>query len=203
MVFQFPTPKKIPRLVFLFLALGVLLVDQASKYPFRSSWLVGQSQPLTDWLWLTYVQNTGALAGIFSGNAFVLGLVSLVISLGIVWYAWRLESDSGWLPYLSLGFLLGGATGNMLDRILFGFVVDMFDFRWQGQNVWPVFNVADIAIDIAIALFVLMALPEFWRDLGGLRRTGDPAEELAEALPAPPSEPAAEDTACPVDNTLR
>lgn len=177
-----------PRLVFFSLALAVLALDQASKYPFRSSWPVGQSQPLTDWLWLTYVQNTGALAGIFSGNAFALGLVSLAISLGIVWYAWRLEPDSGWLPYLSLGFLLGGATGNMLDRILFGFVVDMFDFRWQGQNVWPVFNVADIAIDIAIALFVLMALPELWRDLWRFRRAEAPLESDA-AAPAEEAEP--------------
>ena len=191
------------RMVFLSLALGVLLVDQASKYPFRSSWLVGQSQPLTDWLWLTYVQNTGALAGIFSGNAFVLGLVSLAISLGIVWYAWRLESDSGWLPYLSLGFLLGGATGNMLDRILFGFVVDMFDFRWQGQNVWPVFNVADIAIDIAIALFVLMALPELWRDLRRFWRAADPADTPTEAPTETPSQAIAEGTATIADNTLR
>lgn len=157
------------RLTFLGLTLGVLLLDQATKYPFRTSWQVGQSHAVTDWFWLTYVQNTGALAGLFSGNAFVLGLVSLTVSLGILGYAWKLPADSGWLPYLSLGFLLGGALGNMLDRLLFGFVVDMFNLRWQGQNVWPVFNVADIAIDIAIALFILMALPDLWQDL---RRLG-------------------------------
>jgi len=159
-----PSPV-LQRIVFLSLALGVLGLDQASKYPFRSSWDVGQSQPITDWLAFTYIQNTGALAGIFSGNAFALGVVSLLISGGIVWYAWKLPASSGWLPYLSLGFLLGGATGNTLDRLLFGFVVDFFDLQWRGQNIWPVFNVADIAVDVAIALFILMALPELFQAL--------------------------------------
>ncbi|MGV3523805.1 MAG: signal peptidase II [Candidatus Sericytochromatia bacterium] len=148
------------RLVFLLLALVIFAVDQATKYPFRSSWLEGQTLSVFPFLSFTYVHNTGSLFGIFQGQAGILGVVSLLISLGIVAYAWRLPRNSGWLPYVTLGFLLGGATGNMLDRLVYGFVVDFFDIQWGGRNVWPVFNVADIAVDVAIGLFVLLAFIE-------------------------------------------
>lgn len=148
------------RLVFLLLALVIFAVDQATKYPFRSSWIEGQTLPIFPFLSFTYVHNTGSLFGIFQGQAGILGVVSLLISLGIVVYAWRLPRNSGWLPYITLGFLLGGATGNMLDRLVYGFVVDFFDIQWGGRNVWPVFNVADIAVDVAIGLFILLAFIE-------------------------------------------
>ncbi len=147
------------RWFFLALSLIIFALDQATKYPFRS-WTLYQSKPVLPFLSFTYVQNTGSLFGLFQGNAFVLGLVSLSVALGICWYVWHLPKNSGLLPYLTLGFLLGGALGNMLDRLVFGFVVDFFDLQWQGRNIWPVFNVADIAVDVAIGFFVLMAFLE-------------------------------------------
>lgn len=157
------------RLLFAVLAVLVFLVDQLTKAPFRSHWQVGQSSPLLslgDWGFaLTYVQNTGSLFGMFQGNAFLLGLVSLTIACGIVGYTWKLEEDQGKLPYITLGILLGGALGNMLDRLRHGFVVDMFDLQHLGRNAWPVFNVADIAVDIAIGLFVLMAIQDMRKDM--------------------------------------
>ncbi len=147
------------RWFFLVLSLIIFALDQATKYPFRS-WTLYQSKPVLPFLSFTYVQNTGSLFGLFQGNAFVLGLVSLSVALGICWYVWHLPKNSGLLPYLTLGFLLGGALGNMLDRLVFGFVVDFFDLQWQGRNIWPVFNVADIAVDVAIGFFVLMAFLE-------------------------------------------
>lgn len=148
------------RWLFLGLALFIFVLDQATKYPFRSWWSLGQSRPILPFLAFTYVQNTGSLFGLFQGNAFVLGLVSLSVAIGICWYVWRLPQHTGLLPYVTLGFLLGGALGNMLDRLVFGFVVDFFDIQWQGRNIWPVFNIADIAVDVAIGLFILMAILE-------------------------------------------
>jgi signal peptidase II len=148
------------RWFFLGLSFAIFALDQASKYPFRASWTLGQSKPFLPVLSFTYVQNTGSLFGLFQGNAFVLGLVSLSVAMGICWYAWNLPKDSGKLPYITLGFLLGGALGNMLDRLLFGFVVDFMDIQWMGRNIWPVFNVADIAVDVAIGLFIIMAIFE-------------------------------------------
>lgn len=147
------------RWFFLALSLIIFALDQATKYPFRS-WPLYQSKPILPFLSFTYVQNTGSLFGLFQGNAFVLGLVSLSVAIGIGWYVWHLPKNAGWLPYVTLGFLLGGALGNMLDRLAFGFVVDFFDLQWQGKNIWPVFNVADIAVDVAIGLFILMAFLE-------------------------------------------
>ena len=148
------------RLVFLLLGVLIFVLDQWTKHPFRSGWQLGQSKPVTSFLAFTYVQNTGSLAGMFSGHTLILGLISMLVSVGIIWYAWKLPKDSGWLPYITLGVLFGGATGNGWDRLVHRFVVDFFDIQWQGKNIWPVFNVADIAVDLAIALFILMAILE-------------------------------------------
>lgn len=161
------------RLLFLGLALMIFLIDQFTKNPFRS-WTVGQSMPVFPWLSFTYVQNTGSLFGIFPGKSMALGFVSATISALIIWYAWHLPRKSGWLSYITLGVLLGGATGNMLDRLVFNFVVDFFDLRWNGHNIWPIFNVADIAVDLAIALFVLMAILE---PKAQLQNHAEPASE--------------------------
>ena len=153
------SPLSAKRLLFLGLGLAVFALDQLSKYPFRTSWPLGQSQPVLPFLSFTYVRNPGALFGIFPNQTLLLGILSLLISLGIVWYVWRQPPASGWLLYVALGILLGGALGNMSDRLLLGFVVDFLDLRWQGRNIWPVFNGADIAVDLGVVLLLLTA----WR----------------------------------------
>lgn len=154
-----------------FLGLGAAIValDQWSKHFFRQPQLwpvpgpeqAPQSVVVYDWLWFTYVQNKGALAGIFSAFTPWLGLLSLGVSLGIIVYGLRLPKQTQPLTYWALGFLLGGAAGNMWDRLVYGYVVDFLDIRWQGQNVWPIFNIADIAIDVAIGLFIVQGLCTF------------------------------------------
>lgn len=179
-------PRQFKRRLFGYLAVVVFLLDQIVKYPFRSGWQVGESAPLFsigDWgMALTYVQNTGSLFGMFQGNAFILGLISLTIATGIIGYTWKLEDNQGKLPYITLGILMGGALGNMLDRLRYGFVVDMFDFQHFARNVWPVFNVADIAVDVAIGLFVLMAIQDMLKPAPAQETVppNPPQEELAE-----------------------
>ena len=150
---------KIKRFWFFFLAVFVFALDQATKYPFRNYWKIGESYHLSPVMYFTYLQNTGSLWGMFSEHTLVLGMISLSVSLGIVIYAWRMK-DQLTLMYLTLGILLGGAMGNMYDRLVHGFVVDFFDLRWHGKNIWAIFNVADIAIDVAIVLFIWMAFTE-------------------------------------------
>lgn len=152
------------RLVFLLIGLAIFALDQLIKYPFRTHWPLGQSQPLTPFLSLTYIQNPGALFGILPNHTFALGITSLLISAAIIAYVWRRPPDTGWLPFIALGILLGGALGNMSDRLLFGFVVDYLDLRWQGNNIFPVFNGADIAVDIGVGLLLLHAWLEPKRD---------------------------------------
>ncbi len=157
-----------------FLILGALVfaLDQWSKQFFRDPlrWpapgaeVLPKSVVVNDFLWFTYVQNKGALAGMFSNFTPILGLISLSVSVGLVIYGWRLPEKTHPLIYWALGFLLGGAAGNMWDRLVYGYVVDFLDLRYQGQNVWPIFNVADIAVDVAIALFVIKAMLTFVKD---------------------------------------
>ncbi|MBT9544278.1 MAG: signal peptidase II [Candidatus Sericytochromatia bacterium] len=149
------------RWFFLVLSLIIFALDQATKYPFRDfAEKTYYSKPVLPFLSFTYLRNTGSLFGIFQDHAFLLGLVSLSVAIGICWFVWQQPKNAGLLPFVTLGFLMGGAVGNMYDRLFRGYVIDFLDLQWQGQNIWPVFNVADIAVDVAIGLFVLMAFLE-------------------------------------------
>ena len=104
-------------------------------------------------LYLTYVQNTGAAFGLFRGWAVLFVAASVAI---IVWIACQLLRPMAPWPVSVLwgyGLVLGGAAGNLLDRVRLGHVVDFLDLR-----VWPVFNVGDSAITIGVALLILQSL---------------------------------------------
>lgn len=106
---------------------------------------------------LTYTQNFGAAWSIFWGQQGLLIAIAAVESLAIVAYAlWLKQRD--WGQMIGLGLLLGGALGNLIDRSRLGFVVDMFDLQRAGANVFPIFNVADIGIDVGVALLVAHGL---------------------------------------------
>lgn len=174
------------RIVFLLLGVGIFAADQLSKQPFRCCWKQFDSVEIFPWLHFTFVHNTGSLFGLFQGNPVPLGIISMVVSAVIIGYAFRLERRSGWLPYITLGILLGGAAGNGYDRLVHRYVVDFLDLHWNGRNVWPVFNVADIAVDVAIVLFVLMAFHEpkaQLRELDARRAEGGQDQEPAAAEP--------------------
>lgn len=112
---------------------------------------VGYTVPLwQDVFHLTYVINTGAAFSFFSGGVGWLRWLSLIVSLGLAVYA--LTSRMSTTEQLGYGFILAGAFGNGIDRFLFGYVVDFLDFRLIN---FPVFNLADVAINIGI-LFLLI-----------------------------------------------
>jgi len=142
--------------VFLGLAAVVVVLDQLSK-----AWLVanvgpGDIQPvLGDWIRLVYHQNSGALFGLFHDQAILFGLISIVVIAIIVGYHGR----SGRSLYLSLalGFLLGGAIGNMIDRLRLGYVVDFVDLG-IGNLRFYTFNLADSGISAAIVMLVGLAI---------------------------------------------
>jgi signal peptidase II len=132
----------------------VVLADQLSKL-WAARVLPGAgSQPLIPGLLdLYYTTNTGAAFSLFSGSSRLLGLVSLLVALGVA--GWILNSGRRRLPLsraLALGFLLGGAIGNGLDRWRLGAVID---FLALVPVNFPVFNVADVAINLAVVGFLL------------------------------------------------
>lgn len=129
----------------------VLLLDQITKLAVRRYLLPGESLPILPGIFhLSYVQNPGAAFGILKyQTGFFVGIAALVV-VAIVFYAPRV--DPGLLS-LALALELGGALGNLIDRLRFGYVVDFLDFR-----IWPVFNVADMAIVIGVGLIFLHLL---------------------------------------------
>lgn len=141
--------------VFLGLAAAVVVVDQLVK-----AWLVatidpGESIPiLGDLVRLIHTKNSGAVFGLFRDNAVVFGIASLVVIGLIVAYHGR----SGRSAYLSvtLGLLLGGAIGNLVDRLRLGYVVDFVD-AGIGDLRFYTFNVADSAISLSILLLIVVA----------------------------------------------
>jgi signal peptidase II len=136
----------------LLLALAVFWADQLSKAWVLSQLPLGAVRPfLPGLLALQRVSNSGAAFSLFSGAPLALGLVSLLVSVAVlVWILWR-PPQGAWLN-LALGFLLGGAVGNGLDRWRHGAVTDFLAFL---PIQFPIFNLADVAINLAVLCFAL------------------------------------------------
>ena len=143
-------------LMFLGLAGLVVVLDQLTK-----AWLVSFLSPgqsvdvIGDYLRLVHAQNSGGLFGLLRDQALPFGLVSIVVVGLIVAYHARAGRNS----YLSitLGLLLGGALGNLVDRLRLGYVVDFVD-AGLGDLRWYTFNVADAAISFAILLLLAASI---------------------------------------------
>ncbi len=136
----------------------VLVVDQATKALVPLALARGETIPLTPFFALTYVRNTGAAFGLLSaapaGLRLPLFLVVTALAVGVlVSYLRQTPPDRRWLV-AALGAILGGALGNLVCRIRHGEVIDFFLLHW-GELQWPVFNVADIAITIGVAIVLL------------------------------------------------
>ena len=132
--------------------LGIIF-DQITKYLVVQSFAeIGDTVPLWPRVFhLTYVINTGAAFSFFRGQVDILRWISLVVSLGLIIFVCYAPKIS-LLEQLGYGFILSGAIGNGIDRFLFGYVVDFLDFRLIN---FPVFNLADVAINIGILLLLI------------------------------------------------
>ena len=146
--------------LFLLIAAFVAAIDQATKLWIRSHLPLGESLPEVGFVRLIHVQNTGSAFGLFANQAFLLTLVAIV-GLGLILLFYRYLSEYSVLGISALGLVLGGAVGNLVDRLRLGYVTDFVDVRlWHGYH-WPAFNVADSAITvgtIALVCFIFWAL---------------------------------------------
>jgi len=140
----------------------IVVLDQATKLVVDRTMPLHHSIPVIEGFFnLTYIRNTGAAFGIFAGGAAVYRLPFLilfsVLAIGfIVLMLRRLPAtETGLITALS--FILGGAIGNLIDRALYGEVIDFLDFYWSDYH-WPAFNVADsfITIGVVITVYYLM-----------------------------------------------
>lgn len=145
-------------LAFWLTALFTLAADQVSKYLVQLYLEEGQTVPLIPHVFhLTYIRNPGAAFGILAHKTGIFVMVALVVVVGVLWASRRFEKE-GFLLRFSLGLVMGGALGNLLDRLRYGLVVDFLDFR-----IWPVFNLADTGIVVG-TFFLLLVL---WRKEAG------------------------------------
>lgn len=141
---------------FWIIALSGLLLDQLTKIWIAQSFQqVGDTIPLIPGIFhLTYVHNTGAAFSLFAGGADWLRWLSLAVSLGLISLAiWGPKLRA--LEQISYGFILAGALGNGICRFLNGYVIDFLDVRWIN---FPVFNIADVCINLGIICLLVASL---------------------------------------------
>jgi signal peptidase II len=131
------------------LPLAVVILDQFSKYIVVENMALGESIPIIKEVFhLTYILNPGAAFGMFAHNRLFFIAIAVIV-IGIIIWARREILASPWEVKAGCGLFLGGAIGNLIDRARQGLVIDFFDFR-----IWPVFNIADIAICIGVGLII-------------------------------------------------
>jgi signal peptidase II len=129
---------------------AVLILDQLTKHTIASGIAPGEQRRFLPAVQLVHVRNTGVAFGVFSGGgALVLGFTLTALAVLLVYFARRPERPWLWLP---TGLLIGGAVGNLIDRVGSGAVTDFIKVP-----LWPAFNVADMAITFGILalLYVL------------------------------------------------
>ena len=134
----------------------IVLLDQGTKVLVDSTLLLNQSIPVIKNLFdLTYIRNTGAAFGILAGSdeffrrAFLIGFSLLAIGFIVLMLRRLPANETGLITALS--FILGGAVGNLIDRILYGEVIDFLDFYWSIYH-WPAFNFADSFISLGVMI---------------------------------------------------
>lgn len=137
-------------LLVLGVAIAVVALDQLTKTWVATSLAKGGWWSPLPGLWrvfrITHITNSGAAFGIFpnQGNFFL--VIAVIVAVAIVLY-YRYLPTGSWLVRVSLGLQLGGAIGNLIDRMRYGHVVDFVDIGF-----WPIFNVADVAIVTGVAI---------------------------------------------------
>lgn len=145
--------KKDNGLYWVLLAIVVFIIDIASKFYILDRFELFETVNLLPFFSITYVRNIGAAFSIFEGQRVMLAAIALVISAVIVYMLYR-NNRSQKLENLSLSMILGGALGNLFDRLYHGFVVDFLDVNF-GHWHYPTFNIADCAICVGIGLFII------------------------------------------------
>ena len=131
-----------------------LLVDLVSKVIVRRYFLLEKSIKLiNNSLYITYVKNTGAAWSMFSSRSVLVLIISSFIILGIILYVYK-NKPKNRLEKLSYSLIIGGALGNLVNRIMYGYVIDFIDVKIFKYD-YPIFNLADSFIVIGVILLVV------------------------------------------------
>ena len=137
----------------------LILADQLSKLYISSTMQVSESiKVIENFFYITYARNTGAAWSIGQGMGFVFVGIAIAMSIGIVYYLYK-HSDVKKLTRFTMLLIVAGGIGNAIDRIRFGYVIDFLDFYIFGYD-FPIFNIADCCITIALFALILIMLTE-------------------------------------------
>lgn len=141
----------------LWLTAAVLVVDQLTKLWVDGSFVKYERLQVLPFFNLTLAYNEGAafsfLAGAGGWQRWFFTLIACGVSVMLVLWLRKLPKTDWWSA-ISLSLILGGAVGNLIDRVIYGHVVDFLDFHWQGYH-FPAFNIADSAITVGAIMMVL------------------------------------------------
>lgn len=149
-----------PMVGWLWLSVAVVVLDQITKALADTQLVLYEPVPLIPMLNLTLMYNTGAAFSFLSGAGewarWMFVLLAVVISLVIFRWLRQLEPGENWTA-AGLSLILGGAVGNLIDRVSMGYVVDFIDV-YYGQWHWPAFNIADSAITVGVVILIVHGL---------------------------------------------
>ena len=137
---------------------AIIALDQWSKWAIKTSFNLYQSKPvIQDLLHFTYVTNDGMAFGLsFPGGKHVLLIMTILLTGFIVGFLWKEKNGHPLIKY-GLALILSGAIGNLIDRLLYGKVVDFLDLM-IGNFHWYIFNIADSSVTIGMILFIIHSI---------------------------------------------
>ncbi len=137
--------------MYYFLIIAAVLLDQVVKFIVRSCMELQESIPIIEGVFhITYIQNTGAAFSMFSGYTGLLAITTAIITLGILFYMYKIRRSAHKTLMLALSLIIAGGVGNIIDRVFLKYVVDFLDLR-----VWPIFNLADIYVCCGCGLLII------------------------------------------------
>ena len=137
----------------LVLALAIVLIDQLSKFYIQAHMMPNMSIPvIQDVFHITYILNPGAAFGLFEHQTIVFVIIAILMIAAVIYFYPQIPRQYRLLRF-GIGLMVGGAIGNVIDRIKTGYVVDFFDFR-----IWPIFNVAGMGIVCGVGCIIFTIL---------------------------------------------
>ena len=136
----------------------IVALDQWSKWAIKTSFNLYQSKPvIQDLLHFTYVTNDGMAFGLsFPGGRHILLIMTILLTGFIIGFLWKEKNGHPFIKY-GLALILSGAIGNLIDRLLYGKVVDFLDLM-IGDFHWYIFNIADSSVTIGMILFIIHSI---------------------------------------------
>jgi signal peptidase II len=162
-------------LIYYALALLIIIIDQVSKWLIVHNFSLYESRSVIgDFFLITSHRNSGAAFSILEGQQWFFYIITVIVVLGMIWYMQKVQKENKRLLAVAISFLLGGALGNFIDRVLYGEVVDFLQFNFNfslfGHAVdytFAIFNLADSAITVGVVLIFIDALRGWLKERRG------------------------------------